>query len=299
MEIRQMKYLLSTIRLGSVKEAAREHFITQPAVSIQLRKLEEELGEKLLIRSGRKAIPTMAGAAFIHRADDILQRIESLENWIQGFKGLQTGLLRLGSIDSASVYVLPSVFRSFRRKYPGIDIRVAVTDTRGLVRSLNAGEIELAIATLPLQSDEYQIEPIFKDQMVLVTSPRHEIARTRRWSLRAVAEIGLIMYPTQSTTRRLIEQTFMEAGATPRATMEISSPEAMKRLTEAGLGASILPVRLVAPEVRRGTLKVIPTGRLRFQRIMGIVYRDQDSLSPPGRVFLGMLKQKYTRQEKP
>ncbi len=297
MEIRQLKYLLSTLRLGSVKEAAREHFVTQPAVSLQIKKLEEEIGEKLLIRSGRNVLPTQAGASFIRYADDILQRVEALQKSIQSLKSLRTGFLGLGAIDSAGVYVLPPVFRSFRRKYPGIEIRVTVSDTRGLVRSIHSGEIEIAIVTLPLSGEEFTIYPIYKDQMVLVADPRHELARSRKPSLTVVAESGLIMYPPQSTTRRLIERVFFEAGVSPRATMEISSPEAMKRLTEAGLGASILPFQVVSPEVRRGTLKLIPTGKARFYRILGVVYRDDERLSPAGRAFMDMLKKRYTKEK--
>jgi DNA-binding transcriptional LysR family regulator len=293
MEIRQLQYLISAVRRGSIRGAADEHFVTQPAVSIQLRKLEEELGEKLLLRSGRGIVPTQTGAYFIRYADDILQRLEALRKTIQEMKGLESGFLRVGAIDSAGVYVLPPVFRSFRKKHPGVEIRVTVSDTRGLIASLDAGEIELAIVTLPHPGEDFNELPVYEDQMVLVAHSRHELARIKKPTLRAVADAGLIMYPSQSTTRRLIERVFIENEISPRAIMEISSPEAMKRLTEAGLGASILPLRVVAPEVRRGTLKVIPTGRARFSRMLGLVYRDETALSPPGRVFLEMLKLKY------
>jgi DNA-binding transcriptional LysR family regulator len=129
--------------------------------------------------------------------------------------------------------------------------------------------------------------------MVLVANPRHPLAGLRRPAITAVAETGLIMYPAQSTTRRLIERVFVENGVSPRATMEISSPEAMKRLVETGLGASILPLQIVSGEVRRGTLKIIPTGKARFFRILGAVYKGEEALSPPGRVFLDMLREKF------
>ena len=293
MEIRQLKYLMSVVRRGSMRAAADENFVTQPAVSIQLKKLEEEVGEKLVNRSGRRLVPTETGAYFIRYADDILQRIEALGKTMQELKGLQSGYLRIGAIDSASVYVLPPVFRSFRKKHPGVEIRVTVSDTRGLIDSLNSGEVELAIVTLPHSGEGFTVLPVYIDQMVLVAHSRHELSRMKRPTLRAVADVGLIMYPSQSTTRRLIERVFIENEISPRAIMEISSPEAMKRLTEAGLGASILPFQVVAPEVRRGTLKVIPTGRARFSRTLGLVYRDESALSPAGRVFLDMLKLKY------
>jgi DNA-binding transcriptional LysR family regulator len=134
--------------------------------------------------------------------------------------------------------------------------------------------------------------------MVLVASPRHKLATSRlkrRRPLEAVAETGLISYPARSTTCRLIESVFTDNGLTYRAAMEISSPEAIKRLTETGLGASILPLKIVSSEIRRGTLKVVPTGKVRFHRMLGVVYKSQETLSQPARVFLTMLVDKYRR----
>ena len=299
MEIRQLRYFLSAVRLGSLKAAAREHFVTQPAVSIQLKKLEEELGEKLYIRRSRGIKPTQAGDVLIAEAEEILKRVDSLKSRIQAIKGLQTGFLKIGNIDAASVYVLPSVFRVFRRKYPGVDIQVLVGDSDTLVTALDSGAIELAIATLPLPGESHEVVPIYEDRMILVANPRHELAQgrprgpSRQNLLQRVAEMGLITYPAKSTTRRLIEKVFIDNGLGLRVTMEMSSPEAIKKLTEAGLGASILPEKIVANELRAGTLKMIPTGKIRFCRMLGVVYKNVNVLSPPALTFLNMLVEKY------
>ena len=298
MEIRQLKYFLSAIRRGSLKNAAREHFVTQPAVSIQLKKLEEEVGEKLYFRSGKRVVPTETGSLLISQIEEVLHRIDALKESVRGLKGLEQGRLRLGNIDAASIYVLPGVFRAFHRKYPGIDIQVVVADSDGLLDSLDAGDVELAIVTMPLARENVEVVPFYNDAMALVASPRHELATSRikrRRPLEAVAEAGLISYPARSMTRRLIENVFMENGLSFRAAMEMSSPEAIKRLTETGLGASILPLKIVSSEVRRGTLKVIPTGKVKFQRTLGVVYRRKETLSQPARVFLKMLIEKHAR----
>ena len=124
MDIRQLRYFVSAIRQGSLRAAAREHYVTQPAVSIQLKKLEEEVGEKLYVRRGRRIEPTQAGTSILAGAEEIILRMEVLAREVGALKTLERGSLKMGSIDAASVYVLPGVFRAFRRRYPGIDVQV-------------------------------------------------------------------------------------------------------------------------------------------------------------------------------
>jgi DNA-binding transcriptional LysR family regulator len=292
MEIRQLKYFLSAIRQGSIGAAANEHYVTQPAVSIQLKKLEDELGEKLFSRQGRRIVPTPAGRLVVSHAEEIMQRLSSLTSSVRELKGMQRGELKLGTIDAASIYVLPRVFRFFRNKYPGIDINVEVSESARLVSDLSSGRIELAMVTLPQAEDSCEVLPIYQDRMVLVVHPGHPLAKVKRNVLKAVAESGLITYPAHSTTRNIIEDVFKSIGLPLRTAMEVTSPEAIKRLTEAGLGASVLPLPLVASEIRKGTLTRMPTGKVQFFRFLGVIYRRQDVLSPPARVFLEILKKK-------
>jgi DNA-binding transcriptional LysR family regulator len=167
---------------------------------------------------------------------------------------------------------------------------------------MDAGEVELAIVTLPLAREDLEVVPFYKDDMVLVASPRHDLVTSRlkrRRPLETVASTGLISYPSGSTTRRLIESVFVENGLSLRSSMEMSSPEAIKRLTETGLGASILPARMVSRELQRGTLKVVRTGRVTFQRLLGVVYRDRATLSQPATVFLKMLLERHRLRRAP
>lgn len=301
MEIRQLRYFLATIRRGSVKQAAADHFVTQPAVSVQLKQLETELGAKLCERRGRRMIATQAGAALLTEVEDILKRIDDLPNVVAGFHKLERGELRMGTIDAASVYVLPALFRSFRTRYPGVDIQVEVADSHGLLEDLESNAIELAIVTLPVRGHDLEVVPFFEDTMTLVAHPKHpliaESIRGKR-ALAQVADAGLITYPSQSTTRHLIERVFIENGLDFRPAMEMSSPEAIKRLAESGLGAAVLPTKVVAAEVRRGTLRAVPTGRYKFARMLGIVHRGEESLSQPARIFLTMLLDKHSGTER-
>jgi DNA-binding transcriptional LysR family regulator len=219
--------------------------------------------------------------------------VEDLQTALGGLKGLEQGYLRMGNIDAVSVYVLPGVYRSFHDKYPGVKIEIIVGDTSRLLDALRHGEGELAGTVLPLEGNEFEVLPIYSDEMVLVAHPNHVLATRNRVTLQDVVETGLIAYPARSLTRGRIERVFIENGLSLNATMEISSPEAIKRLTQAGLGASILPRAVVAPEVNKGALRIIRIRSVRFQRTIGMVCRRDGSLSPPARVFLEMVKKKF------
>lgn len=295
MEIRQLRYFLSAARLGSIGAAAAEHFITQPAVSLQLKKLEGELGQKLLVRRGRRLVPTDAGTALIARAEDVIRALESLESEMHGFRELDSGTLRVGNTDAASVYVLPEVYREFHRTYPGVQIEITVGDTRRLLDALAARRIEVATATLPIDETGIRVRPIYRDELVPVVNADHPLAKRRRVTLRDLLSHEFITYPSGSRTRAVIDAVFALHGDAPSVRMEISSPEAMRVLTQVGLGVSVLPRALVAGEIERGALREISIAGTVFEREIGIVHRADGGLSPAARVFVDLVERRFPR----
>lgn len=293
MEIRQLRYFLSAARLGSIGAAAAEHFITQPAVSLQVKKLEEEVGQKLLVRRGRRLVPSEAGAVLVARAEEVVRSLELLESELRGFRELETGTLRMGSTDAASVYVLPDIYRAFHERYPGVRIEIMVGDTQRLLDALAARRIELATATLPIQARGFAVRPIYREELVVVVHPGDPLAARRRIHLADLVSHGVIAYPAGSITRGMIDDVFSAHGATLRARMEISSPEAMKQLAQAGLGSTILPRPVVEREIALGVLRVLTIPGVRFEREIGMVYREDAALSPAAGVFLEMVEARF------
>lgn len=293
MEIRQLRYFISVVRFGGVGAAAEAHFVTQPAVSAQLKKLEEEVGEPLFERRGRRMILTPAGDHLVRSAESVLNQMDALEASLARFKGLETGTLRMGNIDAASIYVLPEIYRAFHSQYPGIQIEIVVGDTRALIDALNRGEIELATTTLPTDENKLSTRPFYRERLVAVASAGHPLATRKRVTLGDLVEHGLIVYPARSTTRRLIDAVFAKHGVPTHATMEISSPEAIRRLTQAGLGVSILPDAVVKAGIDRGLLVALPVPGARFERHIGMVYRARAGLSPAARTFLEMVEAEF------
>src|SRR6187397_1084482 len=266
MDVRSLRYFLSVIRTGSVGAAAAENFVTQPAVSLQLRKLETEAGQKLFVRRGRKLVPNAAGLALAARAEEVVGSMDSLHAELRGLNQLEHGHVR---------------------------IEITIGDTRHLLDALSTARIELATVTLPVEGSGLDVRPIYREDLVAVAHPEHPLASKRRASLRDLAEEGIIAYPSGSTTRRMIDAVFDAHRVVVRARMEISSPEAMKRLAQAGLGVAILPRPVVAAEIGRKALKVITLAAVRFEREIGIVHRGEESLSPAARVFLQMVEKRF------
>lgn len=296
MEIRQLRYFASTVRLGGVGAAAAEHFVSQPAVSLQLKKLEEELGQKLFVRRGRRLVPTEAGTALAERAEEVIRLLSALEADLSGMKELATGTLRVGNTDAASVYVLPDVYRAFHTKYAGVRIEIMVAETRRLLEALRARRIEIAIATLPVTERGLVVEPIYREELIPVAHPGHPLASRRGVTLKDLAAQDVITYPPGAVTRGMIDAAFAAEGELLRPRMEISSPEAMKRLAQAGLGVSILPRPVVAAELGRKVLKAIAVPGVRFEREIGMVFRSDDTLSPAARVFREMIDHRFRRR---
>ncbi len=293
MEIRQLRYFLSVARLGSIVAAAREHFVTQPAVSLQLKKLEEEVGQRLLERRGRRLVPTEAGAVLVARAGEVVRSLELAESELRGLSELEAGTLRMGNTDAAGVYVLPDVYRAFHGRYPGVRIEIMVGDTHRLLDALAGRQIELATVTLPVAVPGVAVHPVYREELVVVARPDDALAARRRMGPEDLVGHGVITYPAGSNTRRMIDEVFAAHGATLRARMEISSPEAMRQFARAGLGASILPRPMVAADIGSGALKELAIPGLRFEREIGMVHRDADALSPAARVFLEMVATRF------
>jgi len=292
MDIRQLRYFLSVLHEGSVGGAARAHFVTQPAVTLQMQRLQESAGEKLLVREGRRMVPTEAGRVLAAHAEAVVRRMDVLEAEMKGLRGLEHGSLRVGNIDAASVYVLPDLYHQFHERYPGVNLEITVGDTSELLDALRHGDVELATTTLPVDAAGFDVFEIYREELVPVAPADDPLAARRRLTATELSDAGVITYPAGATTRRLIDKAFESAGAVLRPRMEISSPEAIMRLTQAGLGPAILPEPVVAAELESGTLVRLRLGRLRIERAIGMVHRERAALSPAARAFLDMVVQR-------
>jgi DNA-binding transcriptional LysR family regulator len=292
MELRAMRYFVAVADAGSFRGAAARSGVSQPAVSQAVAALEAELGARLFDRAGRAVALTPAGAALVDAARRVIHDFDALPAVLEARSGEVRGRLEVGTTDAASIYVLPKVYRAFGRRYPLVETSVRVEGTESLLRQLEAGEIEVAIVTVEAGALKavvpagFSVEPLFREALQFIISGRHPLAGRRRVALAELATTPLITFKAASITRQAIDARFLEDGLAPKVAMEMSSPEAIKKLVEVGLGASVLPARSVAAEVRAGTLAVLPIPGPKLERVLGVVRDARRTPSSAASAFL-------------
>lgn len=300
MEVTPLRSLIAVARLKSVSEAARSLHLTQPAVSAHLRRLESEFGAKLVVRSGRGSALTPAGEFLVPYAERVIHGLEDLGAAAEDFRGARGGSLAIGTTDVASVYVLPRVYRRFVHAHPAIDLSVVVEGTESLLDALSEDRIELLVASLGEEERGGLVfEAIATEKLVAILPTEHPLASRRRVRLDELAPSPLITFKSDSHTRRRISRRFAENGLSPTIGMEISSPEAIRKLVEVGLGYAFLSERSVRAAIREGRVVSPAIEGVRFERSIGIAYQRGRYLSPAADAFLALVRDRGKSKRKP
>jgi DNA-binding transcriptional LysR family regulator len=281
-DLEHLRTLAAVADHGSLTAAARSRHLTQPALSQHVKALEEELGVALLHRRSRGVTLTEAGRAALRQARVVLAAVDAVRAEAAEVRGLRRGTLRLGATDAAATGVLPSAFARFHRRHPGIDVAVEVHATGDLLVRLQEGRLEFGLCTLPVEAPDLVTEPLLTETLGLV-APRRA-GGLAPGSL--LAEHPFIAYPSGSITRRLVDAAFAAAGLVPRPVMEIGRPSVMLRLVAAGLGVSVLPVRLASGG---GRVHRVPEARFGVKRRLGLVRLRDRNLEPAAREFCRVL----------
>lgn len=292
MDLTRIRYFLAVARIGQVTAAARELYVTQPAVSLALRTLEKEVGARLFERRAGRMALTPAGERFAAAAAQALRRLEEGQRAAVHLSETPSGPLALGATDVASLHLLPAVLPGFHRAYPDVEIAIQVDSSRPLVEAVLQETLDLALVTLPVAHPELAVTLLRRDPMVLVCPPGHPLAR-RRLGARDLDGQPFLLYRRGSTTRALLDRELAARRISPRVVLETGHPEVMKRLVATGLGISVLPAISVADEVRAKSLAVRPLPGGPLARETGLVRRRDRQISPAARSFLTMLARKF------
>ena len=255
MEIRQLRAFIAIAESGTFTAGAERVHVTQAAVSMQIRQLENEVGAKLFIRAPRNVILTEAGEKMLERARHILREHDAALEEIAELAGAKRGRLRIGSASAGvSSDQLPRILKELRKHHPSAEISVTSGTSESLVQQLLAAELDIAFVSLPVEARGIQTERLNDDQLVAIASPRHRLARQRTVSAYALAGEKLILGERGGNTRRLIDEFFAQAGVKPTVAMELSRLGAIKRMVEEDMGVGIVPLQSARDEVEKGRL---------------------------------------------
>jgi len=254
-EIRQLRAFVAIAESGTFTAGALRVHVTQAAISMQIRQLENEIGARVFVRAPRHVILTEAGEQLLRRARHILREHDAALDEIAELAGAERGRLRIGSA-SAMVLTeqLPSVLKELRKQHPAAEIAVTSGTSEVLVDQILAGEVDIAFVSLPVDVRGIKTERLSEDQLVAIASPRHKLAKQRTISAYTLAGERLILGERGGNTRRLIDQFFAQAGVTLRVAMELSRQQAIRRMVEEDMGVGIVPLQSVKEEVEKGKL---------------------------------------------
>jgi DNA-binding transcriptional LysR family regulator len=255
LEIRQLKAFVVIAETGTFTAAALRVHVTQAAISMQIRQLENEVGAKLFVRAPRHVILTEAGEHLLQRAQQILREHDAAIEEIAELAGAERGRLRIGSA-SAMVLTdpLPKILKEIRQQHPQAEISVMSGTSEALVDQILKGELDLAFVSLPVEARGIQTERLSEDQLVAIASPSHRLGKQRTVSAYTLAGEKLILGERGGNTRRLIDQFFAEAGVSLKVAMELSRQAAIKRMVEEDMGVGIVPLQSVREDVEKGRL---------------------------------------------
>jgi DNA-binding transcriptional LysR family regulator len=255
MEIRQLRAFVAIAELGTFTAGAQRVHVTQAAISMQIRQLENELGTKLFVRAPRRVMLTEAGDHLLVRARHILREHDAAIDEVAELAGAQRGRLRVGTASAmVTTDVLPQLLKEVRKQHANPDITVASGTSEALVQQILAGELDVAFVSLPVDARGITTERLSEDQLVAIASPRHRLAKQKTISAYTLAGEKLILGERGGNTRRLIDQFFAQAGVTLHVAMELSRQAAIRRMVEEDMGVGIVPLQSVADAVAKGRL---------------------------------------------
>ena len=300
-----LRTLHEIARLQSFSRAAEALHLSQPAVSLHVRQLEQAFGMPLLERVGKRAETTRAGALLLERAGRALEALDTAAASIHALRGVVAGRVRLGTGATASIYLLPPILRRLRARYPEVELVIVTGNTSDIAKAVAENTLDVGVVTLPVRPRQLVVTPFYTDRLVAI-APREWPWRRRRGRRRPpgsrrsltpadLAAEPLILYERGGTIRQVIEAWFKRGRVTPRVAMELGNSEAIKVLVSAGLGPSITSWASVRTEVREGELRVIPLSPPLVRRL-GIIKRRDKPENPALRTLLRALERRAGRR---
>lgn len=299
MEIRQLKAFLAIAEAKTFTAGARQVNVTQAAISMQIRQLEDEVGLQLFTRTPRRVILTEAGEYLLERARKILREHDSALAEIAELGGAEHGRLRIGSASAEfAASQLPAILQRIREKFPNADLSVRAGTSQFLVDKIMHGEIDIAFVSLPVENSSITTDLLFSDEIVAIAHPSHPLANERYISAAALAGEKLILSVQGGNTRRMIDDFFNAANVRPNIVMELSRQEAINQMVENNLGVGIAGAKTIAEEIRQRRLVSWLIEGAEINWDLGLARLRGGYFSPIAKEFVALCKESFAEREK-
>jgi len=296
MDFENLRTFLEVSRLRSFSRAAQKLLRTQPAISAQIRSLEEEVGARLFERDGGKVTFTSAGRLFEPFAEYCVERQKHILLAIAEQERAPRGEVAISANEATHLYVLPQVFAQFRRQYPRVILSAVRAERLRTLENVANREVDFGVVSLPVRDTRLAVEAIHRDELALIAPKGHPIAGRGTVRLQEAAKYPLLL-PTHGRRREQLDELFRVNEIAPRVAMEVESSEMLKRYIGVGLGLGFLPRTNVVEEERSGTLFALSLEGVRLARDLALIFRKDRQLSRAAREFLEIAKQSGEKRE--
>src|SRR5271168_663687 len=265
MDFDQLQTFLEVARHASFSRAAEKRFRTQPAISSQIRALEEEVGAKLFDRSGGKVSLTAAGKAFQKYVEETLDARKTMLVNIAEMERVPRGEIIVGANEGTCLHILPEVFADFKKQYPDVSVNIKRADYNKILESVIDNTVDFGVVSLPVTDNRLTVVLIHRDELVIIVPPQHPLGKVKSAGIADVAKFPLVV-PKVGHTRDSLEELFHERRLKPNYTMELDSSELLKRFVAAGVGVGFIARSNVVEDVRARVLAAIPLADVQMRR---------------------------------
>jgi len=294
MHIETFQVFCDLVETTSFSEAAARNGISQSAVSQQIRTLEEKFKVILLERGRRNFAVTPEGEVFLKAAQSILEAYNSIGQDLGTMRDVVAGPLTIATVYSIGFHELPPYLETFREQFPEVDLRVHYRRSNQVYADVSENLADLGLVAYPQERKGVEIEPAWKDRLVVICPPNHPLAKRDSLDLKAIDGQRFISFEPDLPTRKAIDGMFTQAGIQVKEVVEFDNIETVKRGVLIENAISIVPSESVRSEVKSGTLAQIMLNGKFVWRPLGIVRRRTKAITPPMREMIRILKQKET-----
>jgi len=289
LNLNQLRIFYYAAKNLSFTAAAGELYITQPAVTAQIKSFEEFCSLKLFKKRGRQVHLTEQGKLLYAYAAKIFDAEKEIEHVIDDMRELKRGVLSLGTTKAYARYFMPLMITTFHKNYPNIKIQLNEGSSLDMIHSLLDFKIEVAVIAKTEDNPRVHFFPFSREEMVMILSPDHPLAKKKAVAFKDLAAVPFIMKEKGSGTRKLVEELFEAVKCAPDILMETSNTEFIKQLVQRGEGVSLVVKEAVAVELKEKKLISVPLKGPRVYLDVSIAYLKNQVLSPPARAFVDTL----------
>ena len=275
---------------GGISRGAERLHVSQPAVSKQIKELEDALGIRLLERLPRGSRLTDGGKLLAQYVQRMAVVEEETARAIEEFRGLKRGRLAVGASTTIGAYLLPQVFGEFHRQHPDIELELEIANTETIQNQLMEGSIEVGLTEGLMEAEHLDSEVFHEDELVAIAPRGHPLLKQKRVTVRELCREPFILREEGSGTRAVVERALSKRGVAAKPVLSLASPEAIKRAVIAGVGVAIVSRLAIGCELQIGSLVVIPVNDLVIRRPLHLQKLQSKSPSPAVSQFLKLLR---------